>query len=84
MKVLDEIAKMLLEIDEITRWFLLLFIILFFISGYSMVGKFGLEGVLPRNLAIKIHATLDIPTLLLLLIHCCPRIYFRLKRRFRS
>ena len=82
MRILDEFAKMLKEIDRITRWFLLLFIILQFISGYAMVGKYGFEKILPQDFAAKLHLTLDIPTLILLFIHCFPSIYFIIKKWF--
>lgn len=81
MKIVDEMASVLLEIDRITRWFLLLLILLYFISGYSMVGKFGMNKILSKKIATRIHTILDFPTLLLLAIHCCPRIYFFLRRR---
>ncbi len=76
-----EIIEALLEVDKITRWFLFILILMEFLSGWALVGKFGMDRLIPKEIAAILHAMLDIPTFILFLIHCLPRIYLKLKKR---
>lgn len=60
--------KILLTISKISAWILLVFIIIYFITGFSMTGRFGFKVVDP-NTAFSIHSGLAIPMFIIFLIH---------------
>ena len=60
--------KTLLTISKISAWILLVLVIIYFITGFSMTGRFGFKVVNP-NTAFTIHSVLAIPLLIIILIH---------------
>ena len=61
-------------------WFLLLFLILFIVSGYSMCGEFGFERVLDPHSAETLHKAIDVPLVAVFLVHSLAAIYLAFRR----
>ena len=76
--------KILIKLNRFFAWLLLPFIIVFFITGYAIVGKYSLQKFMEPNLAFKIHAIIAVPTLLLFLAHSGISVFFAMKRWTRK
>ncbi len=76
----SKVLRYLIKIERWSCWFLFVLLILFFVSGYSVAGMYGFEKIMSKRLALTIHSTLHIPTLVLFAIHMAIRLYFTIKR----
>lgn len=47
--------KILFKLNRIIAWVNVVLIILFFISGYSMVSQFGMDKIIPANISLYLH-----------------------------
>ncbi len=72
---------LLVKIDRISAWILMILMILFFISGYSMTAEYGMGSVIDRVRATQIHVGISELVLLFFAIHAGIQIYFALLRR---
>jgi hypothetical protein len=72
---------LLVKIDRISAWILLVLMILFFITGYSMTAEYGMNKVIGILHATQIHTGLSELVLLFFAIHAGVQIYFALLRR---
>ena len=73
--------KILFKLNRFFAWLLLPSIIIFFITGYAIVGKYSLQKFVEPNLAFNIHAIIALPTFLLFLAHSGISVFFAIKRR---
>jgi hypothetical protein len=65
------------------RWsgWLLLFIVLgFFLTGYIMSGRYGLDRLLDEKTALALHKLLHAPLILLVVVHTVPAVYLAMQR----
>lgn len=69
--------KNLLKIANISGWLLLIILILYFISGYSMVHKYGMDVLMSKSQAWSWHTYLALPFLVFLLLHIVPHYVVR-------
>jgi cytochrome b subunit of formate dehydrogenase len=67
-------------------WLLAIVIVLYGVSGFGITEFRTVEtltlGLLTKNLAFKIHNNLEIPFIILLLLHVCLPFVFKWKRRY--
>jgi hypothetical protein len=70
----------LIKISRVSGYLLLILIVTYFITGYSMTGMYGMNRVIQKNFASYLHLNLHIPFIILLILHCGINIYFALKR----
>ncbi|RLJ00236.1 MAG: hypothetical protein DRP03_01155 [Candidatus Aenigmatarchaeota archaeon] len=72
----------LLRTGRVCGYILLLFILLYLITGFSITGKFGFHKIINKNLALLIHLNMEIPFLIVLILHVFPHLYLRyIKKR---
>jgi len=73
--------KNLLKIANISGWLLLIMLILYFISGYSMVHKYGMNHIMNNSQAHYWHGILAFPFLIFLILHIVP--YYYVKKQIK-
>ena len=71
---------LLLKIDRASGWILLLLMVLFIVSGYSLTSEYGMNRVMDRHVALQIHINLSELVVIFFVIHSSIRIYFALIR----
>lgn len=64
--------KNLIKIAAASGWLLLAMLILYFISGYAMVQKYGMDTIMARPQALFWHKYLTIPFFVFLVLHIAP------------
>ena len=74
--------KMLYKIANISGWLLLVMLILYFISGYAMVHKYGMEGLMNASHAKNWHTYLALPFLIFLFLHIVP--YYVVRKQVKK
>ena len=72
--------KILIQIDRICGWLLIPFMILFYISGFALVGKYSFNKLIDPNKAMMLHSVLTMPTFFCFIVHVGIRIFFTIKR----
>jgi len=77
----ENYRALLWKIDRIAAWILLVLMIFFLISGYSMTSEYGMNSVIDRVTATQIHISLSELVVLFFAIHAGIQIYFALIRR---
>lgn len=74
----------ILKFDRTITWILLALLIIFVITGYGIVNPQLINeltgGILTRSLSLYLHATLDVPLLVLLMLHVLIQLRFTLIR----
>ena len=72
-------------LNRVAAWLLFGFILTNISTGFSMIGKFGLDFIISLNQARAIHRFTDIPVIILFLIHTLLSLYlfFGLKTKLR-
>ena len=70
----------LTKLVRITGWFLFAVLPTTMISGYIMCGEFGFDRLAEAESALAVHKALDIPLLVILLLHALPATYFAFRR----
>src|SRR4030042_1300749 len=78
--VAEGIDAKLLKLDRLVAWTLFLVILAYISTGFSMVGKYGFNKLIPIITATQIHNNLCIPMIILFLLHVGVHFYFSLKR----
>jgi len=68
--------RLLVKVNRLSGWLLLIFMVIFFISGYSWRNR----TLLPLQMARWMHTELDLPLLFLFLVHSLTSIRFALAR----
>ena len=61
-------------------WLLLLVVIGFLLTGYTMDGRYGFGKLLDEETALTLHRTLHLPLIVLVLAHVVPAMYLALQR----
>ena len=74
------ILRFLVRSDRILSIFLLVAMILFFITGYSMTGKYGFNDVVDTASAIQLHISVCWVVIVLLAYHVAVRGYLEMRR----
>lgn len=69
-------GRFLVKINRICAWLLLIFMVIFLVSGYAWVNR----SIMPVQLAIWMHTRLDLFLVALLLVHVLISTKFTLKR----
>jgi hypothetical protein len=74
----------LLKYDRIAIWIVAVFFAIYVVSGYGIVNPGVVSeltgGILTRTIALYLHETLDLPILMLLLVHVLIQLRFTLLR----
>jgi len=74
----------MLKFDRLLTWILLALLIIFVITGYGIVNPQLINeltgGILTRSLSLYLHTTLDMPLLVLLMLHVLIQLRFALIR----
>jgi hypothetical protein len=70
----------LLKTVRWTGWVLLPLVLGFFLTGYIMDGRFGLNRLLAENAALAVHRMLHLPLGLLVLAHSVAALYLAVQR----
>jgi hypothetical protein len=70
----------LIKTVRISGWLLLPLMILYIISGFAILGDFGLNRLIEPNAAKLIHSDFSWPLVVLFLVHSLVAIYFALRR----
>jgi len=69
--------------DRIVRWSswpLLLFLVLFFVTGYAMSGRYGFGAIIDSKAALAVHKLCHAPLLALVVVHSVPAMYLAFRR----
>ena len=74
------ILKILTKLNRICAWLLIPLILLFFISGFAITGKYGLNEIIEPNRALRMHSKLAMPTFVCFFIHTGISIFCAIKR----
>lgn len=69
-----------LKIARVSGWLLLPLLLIYIVSGFSLCGKYGCSSILSTQNALLLHKSLDVPLVLLLLIHVVSSGYLALWR----
>lgn len=69
-------GRILIKINRICAWLLLIFMVIFLVSGYAWVNR----SIMPVQLAIRMHTRLDLFLVALLLTHVLISTKFTLRR----
>lgn len=69
-----------LKVVRWSSWPLLGLLLAFFLTGYGMSGRYGLEGLMREQTALALHKFLHLPLLVLSLAHVLPAVYLALVR----
>jgi len=69
--------RYLIKIDRVAAWILFFLMLLFFITGWSMTGRFQ---IIRPGLAQNIHTSLCLLIFIFFLTHAGIQIYFAIKR----
>lgn len=64
--------KTLLKIAGISGWALLAMLVLYFISGYAMVHRYGMDALMNKSQAWFWHKCLTVPFFVFLALHIAP------------
>ena len=59
----------LVKMSRASGWLLLVLMILYLLTGYALCGKFGAERLFSVQVSNHLHATLDGPLVVLVVIH---------------
>ncbi|OHB68019.1 MAG: hypothetical protein A2V70_17430 [Planctomycetes bacterium RBG_13_63_9] len=70
----------LIKAVRTSGWLLLPLMILYMVSGFAILGDFGLNRLIEPNMAKLIHRDFSWPLAVLFLVHCPVAIYFALRR----
>ena len=73
--------RKMMRIDRISAWLLLPVMIMYIITGYVMLGWFGLHGLVDKNAALLLHIELHLPLLILFILHAGINVFFYLRRK---
>ena len=73
------INALLYKIQKISGWLLFVMLIIYFVSGYAMVHKYGLNAIITRKDARFWHTVLACPFFIATFAHIFPSIYFAAK-----
>jgi len=79
-----KILSYLIKLERWSCWLLFVLTVFFLITGYSMLGEYGLSRIISKREATDIHTVLGMPFLILFAFHMSLRIYFVLKRWFKK
>lgn len=74
------INRILMIVSRISAWILLILMIMFIMTGYSMVGMYGFNKVIGKGLSLNLHLLFGIPIVLVFIIHSGIQVYFAIKR----
>ncbi len=61
--------KTLIYTKIVTGWLVIILMIVFIITGYSMAGKFGMNFLIDPTLASFLHEQLSIPMIISFVLH---------------
>jgi len=78
--VVKHLNVRLLRISRISAWVLLVLIILYIITGFSMTGRYGFSKLISISTATLIHDNLCVLVIIFFLLHAGISVYFALKR----
>lgn len=73
---------MLYKIADISGWILLALLVLYFISGYAMVHKYGMQYLMNNAHAWSWHRYLTIPFFIFLVLHIVP--YYVVRKQLKK
>lgn len=73
--------KNLLKIANISGWILLIILIFYFISGYAVAHKYGMDALMSKPQAWAWHKNLAAPFFVFLLLHIVP--YYIVKKQVK-
>ncbi len=74
--------KYLLKIAGISGWLLLAMLVFYFVSGYAIVHKYGLDSIMSNSQAWFWHKYLTIPFFIFLILHIVP--YFIVRKQVKK
>ncbi len=77
---MSKLNLVLLRIVRWSSWPLLPVILLFFLTGYIMDGRYGLARLADEKTALTFHRMLHGPLMVLVLVHSIPAVYLALQR----
>lgn len=72
--------SILLKAHKIAGWLLLIVIILYLLTGYSISGRYNFN-IIDKTLAVYLHSNMDILLLFLLIIHIGVWIFIRIRQK---
>jgi len=78
--MVKRLNAILLKISRFSAWVLLVLVIINFITGFSMTGRFGFNRLINVRTATLIHDNIWILLIIFFLLHAGISIYFALKR----
>ncbi len=70
----------MIKVLRISSWPLLGLLALYFVTGFAMSGRYGLNTLLDAKTALAVHKLMHVPLLVLLPVHAICAIYLALRR----
>lgn len=70
----------LIKTARISGWLLLPLMILYIVTGFAVLGQFGLNTLIEPNQAKIVHRDFNWPLVATFLVHCSITIYFAFRR----
>ncbi len=70
----------LLKTSRISAYVLIVLMLVYLITGFSMIGLYDMHRIVDKNFAIYMHVNLFLYLIIFLVLHCGIDVYFALKR----
>lgn len=70
----------LIKTARLTGWLLFVLMLLFIVTGFSLLGELGFDEVVSEKAALKFHQWFRWPLVVLFLTHSAITIYFAMRR----
>ncbi len=77
---MNRLSFICLKIVRWTGWILLPLVLAFFLTGYAMSGRYGLNVLADEKTALTLHKLMHLPLGLLVIVHVVPSVYLALLR----
>ena len=72
--------KILVKVNRLCAWLLFPFMLILFITGVAIVGKYDFNKLIEPNFAFKVHSFITIPSFICFFIHSGLSIFFVVRR----
>jgi len=70
----------LIKTARLSGWLLLVLVILYIVTGFSLCGEYGVSKVIDYRTALEIHKIFEWPLIVVFLVHSGITIYFAMRR----
>lgn len=79
-KLMKKFDLICLKIVRWSSWPLLALLLAFFVTGYGISGRYGMDSWLNEQTALALHRLLHAPLIVLTVAHSLPAVYLAMQR----